>query len=49
MGVTLGILPNTGVPLPFVSYGGSSLLIQMVAIGLVLKVSINNQKTMFSI
>lgn len=47
MGVTLGILPNTGVPLPFVSYGGSSLLIQMIGVGLVLKVAINNQKTMF--
>jgi rod shape determining protein RodA len=35
LGVNLGILPVTGTPLPFVSYGGSSLFAFMIALGLV--------------
>jgi rod shape determining protein RodA len=34
IGMTLGIMPITGIPLPFVSYGGSSLLANWAAIGL---------------
>jgi cell division protein FtsW len=34
MGVTTGILPNKGLPLPFVSYGGTSLVMAMVSIGI---------------
>ncbi len=34
IGMTLGIMPMTGVPLPFVSYGGSSMFANMMAIGL---------------
>src|SRR3546814_16776294 len=36
IGAVIGILPIPGVPLPFVSYGGSSLLFSMVAAGLLL-------------
>ncbi|MDQ2651052.1 MAG: putative lipid II flippase FtsW [Actinomycetota bacterium] len=39
IGAVIGILPITGVPLPFVSYGGSSLLFNMVAAGLLLNVA----------
>lgn len=39
MGVTLGILPTTGLPLPFISSGGSSLVTSMAAVGLLLSVS----------
>ncbi|HJS75399.1 MAG TPA: putative peptidoglycan glycosyltransferase FtsW, partial [Vicinamibacteria bacterium] len=39
MGVVLGMLPTTGIPLPFVSAGGSSLLAGMAAVGLILSVS----------
>jgi len=42
--VVIGMIPVTGVTLPFVSYGGSSLLISMVSIGILLNISrdINN-------
>jgi cell division protein FtsW len=39
MGVCVGILPTKGLPLPFVSYGGSSLLATMAMTGLLLNVS----------
>ena len=39
IGSVIGILPITGVPLPFVSYGGSSLLFSMVGAGLLLNVA----------
>lgn len=41
MGMILGLLPITGITLPFISYGGSSLLSYMIAIGLL--IDINNQ------
>ncbi|MCB1005569.1 MAG: rod shape-determining protein RodA [Acidimicrobiales bacterium] len=37
-GMTMGIMPVTGIPLPFVSYGGSSILTASAAMGLVLSV-----------
>ncbi len=39
-GVTVGLLPVTGLPLPLVSYGGSGLLAHCVALGLVLNVAL---------
>jgi rod shape determining protein RodA len=47
--VDIGLLPNTGVPLPFVSYGGSSMWISMISIGLVLNVAITKQKSIFEV
>lgn len=40
IGVVTAILPNTGLPLPFLSYGLSSLISSMIAIGLVLNISL---------
>jgi len=39
VGMNLGMLPVVGVPLPLLSYGGSSLLTVMIALGLALNVS----------
>jgi len=39
IGAVVGVLPITGVPLPFVSFGGSSLLVTMVAVGMLLNVA----------
>ena len=38
-GVTLGLMPTTGLPMPFVSYGGSSLVVSSIAIGVLLNIS----------
>jgi rod shape determining protein RodA len=39
MGMTMGLMPVVGVPLPFVSYGGSSVLTIAIGIGLLMNVS----------
>jgi len=39
IGVSLGLLPTKGLPLPFVSYGGSALVFEMAAMGLFLNAS----------
>ena len=41
IGMTLGIMPITGLPLPFVSYGGSSMIANLVAIGLLQNVALS--------
>ena len=41
IGMTTGLVPVTGLPLPFISYGGSSLLSMMILMGLVQNVSRN--------
>jgi cell division protein FtsW len=38
-GVALGVLPTTGLPMPFVSYGGSSMFFSSIAIGVLLNIS----------
>ena len=42
LGVVTALFPVTGVTLPFLSYGGSSLIITMISIGIVLNISRNN-------
>jgi rod shape determining protein RodA len=38
VGMVTGLLPVVGIPLPFMSYGGSSMLVSMAALGLLLSV-----------
>lgn len=47
IGMTMGLLPITGVPLPFVSYGGSSLITNFICIGLLLNISARRKKAIF--
>jgi len=37
IGMNIGLVPATGIPLPLISYGGSNLLINSIAVGVVLK------------
>jgi rod shape determining protein RodA len=45
IGMTIGIMPITGLPLPFVSYGGSAIFADMIAIGLLQ--SVHRRRTVF--
>lgn len=46
-GMTVGLMPITGIPLPFISYGGSSLWTNMISIGLLLNIGMRRQKLLF--
>lgn len=47
IGMVMGLLPITGVPLPFISYGGSSLITNFICIAVLLNISSKRQKTIF--
>jgi len=47
IGMTIGLMPITGITLPFMSYGGSSLLTAFMALGLVLNVGMRKKKINF--
>ena len=46
MAVVSGAIPSTGVPLPFISYGGSSILFTMIGVGILLNVSDYNSRNL---
>ena len=47
IGMTAGIMPVTGVPLPFVSYGASSLTINLLLVGLLLNINLQREQLQF--
>ncbi len=47
IGMNIGVMPITGIPLPFMSYGGSNLLTNMIAFGLVINVSMRRHRWSF--
>ncbi len=47
LGMTMGIMPVTGVPLPMFSYGGSSLMANLIAVGLLEGISMRRHKISF--
>jgi rod shape determining protein RodA len=47
IGMNIGIMPITGLPLPFVSKGGSAMVTNFFSIGLLLSISLRNKKGMF--
>jgi rod shape determining protein RodA len=49
VGMLIGIMPLTGITLPFISYGGTSLLINMLSLGLVMSVKLHQEPDPFSI
>ncbi|USK39228.1 rod shape-determining protein RodA [Cytobacillus firmus] len=48
IGMTIQVLPITGIPLPFISYGGSSLMGNMMAMGLIFSIHYHHKNYMFS-
>ncbi|MGE5396286.1 MAG: rod shape-determining protein RodA [Chitinophagales bacterium] len=47
VGMSLALMPITGIPLPFVSYGGSFMIASMIGVGLLLNISIKSNKRLF--
>lgn len=47
VGMNMGIMPVTGIPLPFISYGGTSLVVALAAIGLVQSIAVRHKKISF--
>jgi rod shape determining protein RodA len=47
IGMTMGIMPITGIPLPFISYGGTFMLISLMAVGIVININLRKNKLMF--
>lgn len=44
IGAMIGLLPLTGIPLPFISYGGSHLISELIGVGIILNISKSNKK-----
>ncbi len=47
IGMNIGLMPVTGIPLPFLSYGGTSLLISLFAVGLLESIAVRRKKIEF--
>jgi rod shape determining protein RodA len=49
VGMNIGILPVTGIPLPFISIGGSAVIVNYLAIGIIVSVSMRRERPMFEV
>jgi len=49
IGMNIGLLPVTGIPLPFISYGGSSVLVSYIAVGIIMGISMRRERPMFEV
>jgi rod shape determining protein RodA len=47
IGMTVGIMPVTGIPLPFISYGGTAILTDFAAVGILLNIHVQRDKLVF--
>ena len=47
VGMTVGLVPITGIPLPFISHGGSALIVMLMATGLLLNIGMRRKKILF--
>jgi rod shape determining protein RodA len=47
IGMNIGIMPVTGIPLPLITHGGSSLLVTMIALGIVQNIAIQSKTLRF--
>ena len=43
MGMSVGLLPITGIPLPFLSLGGTAMLVNFISFGIILNISMENR------
>ena len=48
IGAVVGVLPVTGIPLPFISFGGSSLVITMAAVGILVNIAVHERSAPFA-
>ena len=48
-GMNMGIAPVTGIPLPLISYGGTSMIIALAALGLLESVAVRRKKLQFEV
>lgn len=47
MGMCVGLLPITGIPLPFVSYGGTAMMVNFISLGFILNISMDRKNATF--
>lgn len=47
VGMTVGLMPVTGIPLPFISHGGSALVVMLAGTGLLLNINMRRKKILF--
>lgn len=46
-GMAIGIMPITGIPIPFLTYGGSSMLLNMMGLGIIISINLRQKETLF--